>query len=54
MRVNLSTLVEFVGLLLVVVASFAVDWRLGAAFIGVVLVAVGYVLDGPSGGDEGQ
>lgn len=43
----LSTLVEVLGLLAVVVGAFLIDWRLGVMVAGVVLVLVGLALDPP-------
>ena len=42
-----STVIELVGLALIVFAAFVVDWRLGAAVLGALLVFVGFVLDRP-------
>lgn len=49
MRFKLSSAVEVVGLVLVLVAAFAVDWRLGLGLVGVLLVALGYLTDGVAG-----
>lgn len=43
--VTLSTVVELVGVLCLLVAAFAVDWRLGVALVGVLLLAAGFLLD---------
>lgn len=43
--IELSTVVELLGVLLVVVAAFAVDWRLGLAVVGGAAVIAGYLLD---------
>lgn len=44
---HLSTVAELVGLVLVAVAAFLVDWRLGVAVVGVLLVLLGWALDRP-------
>lgn len=44
---HLSTVAELVGLVLIAVAAFVVDWRLGLAVVGVLLVLLGWVLDRP-------
>jgi len=46
---RLSTPLEVVGLLLVVVAAYFVDWRLALAVAGLLLVLVGFALDRPTG-----
>ncbi len=43
MRVNLSTALEIIGLLLVLAAAFTWDIRAGAAVLGSLFVAVGYL-----------
>lgn len=44
---HVSTLIELVGLALLVLAAYFVDWRLAVALAGAVLVFVGYALDRP-------
>lgn len=46
----LSTLLEMLGLATVVAAGWLVDFRLGLAVLGLVLVLFGFVLDRPEGG----
>jgi hypothetical protein len=45
-NVTASTLLELVGLVLILVAAFALDWRAGVAVIGLVLLLAGFVLGG--------
>lgn len=45
MLVKLSNTLEIVGLLLLLVAAFALDWRAGAALVGAGLTVAGYLLD---------
>lgn len=47
MRQTLSTVVELLGLALIVAAGFLFDWRLGLALVGVLLVVVGLAIDRP-------
>jgi hypothetical protein len=48
----LSTVLEVLGAVLLLVAAFSMDWRAGTALTGMVLVALGYVTGAPAGGDE--
>lgn len=48
-RDQLSSLLEVLGVVAVLVAAFATDWRLGIAVVGVCLVTVGYL---SVGGEE--
>lgn len=45
---HVSTLLELVGLALVVVAAYFLDWRLAVAVGGTLLVFIGYALDRPA------
>lgn len=45
-RESLTTVIELVGIVCVLVAAFAVDWRLGLACVGVLLCVVGYTSAG--------
>lgn len=47
MRQHVSSLIEALGLGLLLAAAFLFDWRAGAAVLGAVLILVGYVIDRP-------
>ncbi len=38
MSLNLTDLLELAGVVLILVAAFAADWRLGIAVLGVLLI----------------
>ncbi len=44
MRISLTTLLDIVGLILALVGSFALDWRVGVMVAGFVLLAFSYGL----------
>lgn len=44
---HLSDALELLGLILIVAAAWVFDWRLGVAFLGALLVLVGWLLDRP-------
>lgn len=44
MRINVSTCSEIIGLVCLLVASFAMDWKAGTALVGCCLLAAGYLL----------
>jgi hypothetical protein len=46
MRVKLSNVLELLGGCLVLLAAAAWDWRALLLLVGLVLVVLGYVLDG--------
>jgi len=46
-RAALSLLAVIVGIVCVLVAAFAVDWRLGLATLGVLAILFGYLVDAP-------
>ncbi len=50
--VTLSSLLELLGLMALVLAAYLVDWRLAIAGGGVVLVLVGMALDPQPRGDR--
>lgn len=52
MLVKLSNVLEIVGVLLVVVAALAWDWRAFAALLGVVMVVAGYLMDPAVEGEQ--
>lgn len=41
---NATSLLEILGICCVLIAAFAVDWRLGLATSGVMLTTVGFLL----------
>jgi hypothetical protein len=43
--IKVSTVVELLGVLFIIAAAFAWDWRMGLAIVGVALVLAGFVLD---------
>ncbi len=43
----LSTLLEILGMALFLAGAYLIDWRVGAALTGVLLVVVGFLLDRP-------
>lgn len=45
MKLNLSSLVELVGLAAIAVAAFATAWQLGLAVVGAGLIAVANIAD---------
>lgn len=52
MRAALSNVLELVGLAIVGVALFLIDWRVCLAYVGVLVVLLGLVTDPPRRGSE--
>lgn len=44
MRVALTTVLDVLGMILLIVAGFAFDWRAGLAVVGVLLLVVSVML----------
>lgn len=54
-QISVATIVELVGVLCVLVALFAVDWRAGVAGVGVAAVAGAQLLEPePDPGEDGE
>lgn len=52
MRVSLTTVLDVIGLVMLFVAAFAVDWRLGVAVVGVLLLVASRTIDRLEGTED--
>ncbi len=46
---TLSIVAVFLGVVCILIALVALDWRLGLAGLGALLIAAGYLVDVPDG-----